>query len=98
MRSEAEAGPILAEKPSGAGDVGFPALLAANGPPPVPQVPVKRSWATQAIPSERVLPVALALFGATGAVSLFAVGIGLLGFAAPRILPMLGAAEAQRPR
>ena len=45
-----------------------------------------------------LMGTALHLFGTTGAVTLFAVGIGLLGFAAPRILPMLGAAEAHRPR
>ncbi len=87
MRGEAEAGPILAEKPSGAGDVGFPALLAASGPPPVPQVPVKPSWATQAIPPERVLPVALALFGAVA--GLFAIlAVGAFRPAAREVLPL----------
>jgi YNFM family putative membrane transporter len=45
-----------------------------------------------------LMGTALHLFGTTVAVTLFAIGIGLLGFAAPRILPMLGATEAQRPR
>lgn len=37
-----------------------------------------------------LMGTALALFGATGAICLFAIGIALLGFIAPRILPLGG--------
>lgn len=45
-----------------------------------------------------LMGTALTILGAPGAILFFAVAIGLLGFFAPRILPMLGSAEAQRPR
>lgn len=45
-----------------------------------------------------LMGTALALFGTAGAISFFAIGIALLGFAVPRILPLAGSAEAQRPR
>lgn len=37
-----------------------------------------------------LMGTALALFGATGAICLFAAGIALLGFVAPRVLPLAG--------
>lgn len=74
MRSEADAGPLSAEKPFGSNDAGFPALLAAQAPAAT-HVRVNRSWVAKAIPPERVLPVALACFGAVaGLFAILAVG------------------------
>ncbi len=89
MRSEGDQGPIatLAEKPPAAGDAGFPALLAASGAPPAPHAPVNRWWVIQAIPPERVLPVALALFGAVA--GLFAIlAVGAFRPAAREVSPL----------
>lgn len=87
MRSEAHASPISAEKPLGTGVAGLPALLSAAGPPTAAQAPENRSWVAKAIPPERVLPVALALFGAVA--GLFAIlAVGAFRPAARDVVPL----------